>query len=155
MRLARWDPFLTLTRVDPVRELQEMTQRLNRLMTPWETTGGETLVKPEWAPVVDIQETDKEYLVKVELPEVMKDDVKVTIKDGVLSIEGERRLEKDEKNKTFHRRERSYGKFVRSFHLPDDVDEKKVAADFKEGVLSVHVAKGETAMPRSIEVKVG
>jgi HSP20 family protein len=128
-----------LTRLDPVRELEEMTQRLNRLMTPSETVGGEALVKAEWAPVVDIQETDKEYLVKVELPEVMKDDLKVTIKDGVLSIEGERRLEKDEENKTFHRRERSYVKFMRSFHLPDDVDEKRVAANFKEGVLSVHV----------------
>ena len=154
MRLARWDPFWTLSRFDPVRELEEMTERLNRLM-PRREAAGQGLVTAEWAPVVDVQETDKEYLVKAELPEVKKEDVKVTINDGVLSIEGERRLEKEEKNKKFHRQERSYGKFVRSFDLPADADHEKIAADFKDGVLSVHIAKAETAKPKSIEVKVG
>ena len=155
MRLARWDPFWTMSRFDPVRDLEDMTARLSRLMPPRETETGQSLVTADWAPVVDVQETDKEYLVKAELPEVKKDDVKITIDDGVLSIEGERRLEKEEKDKKFHRMERSYGKFVRCFDLPDDADEKKIAADFKDGVLSVHIAKGETAKPRSIEVKVG
>ena len=155
MRLARWDPFWTLSRFDPVRELGEMTDRMNRLLPPRETTTGQRLVTAEWAPVVDVEETDKEYLVKAELPEVRKDDVRITIDDGVLAIEGERRAEHEEKGRKFHHRERYYGKFVRSFDLPDDADERKIAADFKDGVLSVHIGKGETAKPRSIEVKVG
>jgi HSP20 family protein len=114
----------------------------------------EALVTADWAPIVDIQESDKEYLVKAELPEVKKDDVKVNINDGVLTLEGERHQEKEEKNKKFHRVERSYGKFVRCFTMPEDADDKKVQADFKDGVLNVHIGKSEAAKPKAIEVKV-
>jgi HSP20 family protein len=155
VRLARWDPFkTTLTRWDPVKELEDMTYRMNRLMTRPLTGTEEALVTAEWAPIVDIQETDKEYLVKAELPEVKKEDVKVTIKDGVLSLEGERHQEKEEKNRKFHRVERSYGKFVRCFTMPEDADEKSVLADFKEGVLNVHLAKSANVKPKAVEVKV-
>jgi HSP20 family protein len=85
---------------------------------------------------------------------VKKENVKVTIKDGVLSLEGERRQEKEEKNKKLHRVERSYGKFVRCFTMPEDADEKKVQADFKDGMLNVHLGKSEAAKPKTIEVKV-
>jgi HSP20 family protein len=114
----------------------------------------EALVTADWAPIVDIQESDKEYLVKAELPEVKKDDVKVNIKDGVLTLEGERHQEMEEKNKKFHRVERSYGKFVRCFTMPEDADDKKVQAEFKDGVLNVHIGKSEAAKPKAIEVKV-
>jgi HSP20 family protein len=155
VRLARWDPFkTTLTRWDPVKELEDMTDRMNRLMTRPLTGTEEALVTAEWAPIVDIQETDKEYLVKAELPEVKKEDVKVTIKDGVLSLEGERHQEKEEKNRKFHRVERSYGKFVRCFTMPEDADEKSVLADFKEGVLNVHLAKSANVKAKAVEVKV-
>ena len=155
MRLARWDPFkTTLTRWDPVKELEEMTERMNRLVTRPATGTEEALVTAEWAPIVDIQETDKEYLVKAELPEVKKEDVEVTIKDGVLSLEGERHQEKEDKNKKFHRVERSYGKFVRCFTMPEDADEKNVRADFKEGVLNLHLPKSEGVKPKAIEIKV-
>jgi HSP20 family protein len=156
MRLERWDPFRsTLVRWDPTRELDEMTDRLSRLVGRRATTGTEeALVTADWAPIVDIQETDKEYLVKAELPEVKKDDVKVTIKDGLLTLEGERRQEKEEKAKKFHRVERSYGKFVRAFSMPEDADDQKVYADFKEGVLNVHITKSETLKPKAVEVKV-
>jgi HSP20 family protein len=155
VRLARWDPFkTTLTRWDPMKELEDMTDRMNRLMARPLTGAEEALVTAEWAPIVDIQETDKEYLVKAELPEVKKEDVKVTIKDGVLSLEGERHQEKEEKNKKFHRVERSYGKFVRCFTMPEDADEKSVLADFKEGVLNVHLAKSANVKPKAVEVKV-
>ena len=155
MRLARWDPFKTnLTRWDPVKELEEMTERMNRLVSRPAAGTEEALVTAEWAPIVDIQETDKEYLVKAELPEVKKEDVKVTIKDGVLSLEGERHQEKEEKNKKFHRVERSYGKFVRCFTMPEDADEKNVHADFKEGVLNLHLPKSEGVKPKAIEIKV-
>lgn len=146
MKLVRWNPF---------RELEEMSDRLNRLAgRPMWPSGQEALVTTDWSPFVDIQETDKEYLIKAELPEISKDDVHVLIKDGVLTIEGERKAEKEEKGKKFHRVERSYGKFLRCFSMPEDADEKTVKADFVGGVLNVHLGKCEAAKPRSIEVKV-
>ena len=114
----------------------------------------EQIAVPEWAPLVDISEDDKEYLIKVELPEVKKEDVKVTAEEGTLSIMGERKFEKEEKGKKYHRVERSYGSFVRSFSLPDDASPGKVTAEFKDGVLSVHLAKIQKAKPTHIEVKV-
>ena len=108
----------------------------------------------DWAPPVDVQETDKEYLIKAELPEVKKEDVKVDVLDGVLTIEGERTQEKEEKGKKFHKVERSYGKFVRQFALPTEVDAAKVQAEFKDGMLNVHLPKTAVAKPKAIEVKV-
>jgi HSP20 family protein len=109
---------------------------------------------PEWAPAVDIIEEEKEYLIKVELPEVQKDDVKVTVEGGTLNISGERKSEKEEKNRKFHRLERFYGRFERSFTMPEDAEEGKVNAEFKDGVLRVHLAKSEKARPKQVEVKV-
>jgi HSP20 family protein len=108
----------------------------------------------DWAPTVDIAETETEYVIKVELPEVSKDDVKVSIHEDVLTIQGERKMEKEETNKKFHRVERAYGRFARSFALPDNVDENGVDAKHKDGVLTLRLAKTAEAQPRSIEVKV-
>ena len=119
------------------------------------STDEEPMTVREWAPAVDILENDKEYLIKVELPEVNKDDVKVTVEGGTLSISGERKAEKEEKNRKFHRLERFYGRFERSFSVPDDAEEGNVNAEFKDGVLRVHLAKSEKARPKQIEVKVG
>jgi HSP20 family protein len=115
----------------------------------------EALTVAEWAPLVDIVEDDQEYLIKAELPEVMKDDVKVTVQDEVLTITGERTLEKEAKGRKYHRVERAYGRFGRSFTMPDDADGTKVGAEFKEGVLWVHLPKSERAKPKTIEVKIG
>lgn len=109
----------------------------------------------EWAPLVDISEDDREYLIKAELPEVKKENVKVTAEEGTLTITGERKFEKDEKGRKYHRVERSYGSFVRNFSLPDNASPAKVSAEFKDGVLTVHLAKAEKAKPQQIEVKVG
>ena len=109
---------------------------------------------PEWAPLVDISEDDKEYLIKAELPEVKKEDVKVTAEEGTLTIMGERKFEKEEKGKKYHRVERAYGSFVRNFSIPDDVSPDKITAEFKDGVLTVHLGKTEQAKPQHIEVKV-
>ena len=108
----------------------------------------------QWAPSVDIIEDDKEYLVKADLPEVKKEDVKVTVENGVLTITGERKFEKEEKDKKYHRIERSYGNFFRSFTLPDAADGSKVNAEFKDGVLKVHLPKSEKTKPKAVEVKV-
>ncbi len=114
----------------------------------------ENITVPEWAPLVDIAEDEKEYLIKVELPEVQKDDVKVRVENGTLTISGERKAEKEEKNRKFHRVERYYGRFERSFSIPDEVEADNVKAEFKDGVLRVHLAKSEKARPKQIEVKV-
>jgi len=107
-----------------------------------------------WSPAVDVQETDKEYLIKADLPDVKKEDVKVELLDGTLTIEGERQQEKEEKGKTFHKIEREYSKFLRRFAMPSEVDASKVQADFKNGVLNVHLPKSATAKPKAIDVKV-
>jgi HSP20 family protein len=103
---------------------------------------------------VDISEDEHEFLVKAELPDLKKEEVKVSVENGELTISGERKAEKEEKNKKYHRIERSYGSFARSFTLPDSVSGDKVSADFKDGMLAVHLPKSEKAKPRSIEVKV-
>src|SRR5256885_1114590 len=107
-----------------------------------------------WTPLADITEDEKEYLIKAELPEIKKEDVKVTVENGVLTISGERKFEKEEKNKKYHRVERGYGTFMRSFTLPDDADANKIKAEFKNGLLKVHLPKSEHAKPKQIEVNV-
>ena len=141
MSLIRWDPF---------RELETIQSRLNRLMG--ETN--EPVAFADWTPAVDIQEADTEYVVKADLPEVKKEDVKVNFHNGVLTLEGERNLEKEEKGKTFHKVERAYGRFVRRFAMPNEVDVNKVTAAFKDGVLTVHVPKTVAATPKQVDVKV-
>src|SRR5213596_3685247 len=148
-----------LTRWDPLKEMEELQNRLSGFFgrAPVRRANGEqeSITVAEWAPLVDITEDDKEYLIKAELPEVKKEDVKVTVQDDVLTISGERMLEKEEKGRKYHRVERAYGSFARSFTLPEDADGEKVAAEFKNGLLMVHLPKSEKAKPKSIEVKIG
>jgi HSP20 family protein len=133
-----------------------MSERLNRVFSrpSLRNSGKENLTVADWVPTVDISESDGEYLIKAELPEVKKEDVKVTVENGVLTLQGERRQEKEEKSKRFHRVERSYGSFVRSFSLPESVDESSVKADYKDGVLNLHLPKSEKVKPKAIDVKV-
>ena len=114
----------------------------------------ETLTIAEWSPRVDIVEDDKEILVKAELPEMKKEDVKVEVDQGVLTVSGERKMEKEEKNKKYHRIEREYGSFVRSFTLPPEVVADKVNAEFKDGMLMVHLPKNGKTSPKAVEIKV-
>jgi HSP20 family protein len=146
-----------LTKWNPLRELEEIQSRLSSLFgrTPLRGLGEETMTVSEWTPLVDITEDEKEYLIKAELPEVKKEDVKVTVENGTLSITGERKVEKEEKGKKYHRVERAYGSFMRSFTLPEGTTGDKVSAEFTDGVLKVHLPKSEEAKPKSIDVKVG
>ena len=142
---------------NPFRELDEVQNRLGGFFGgrfPRFGDGNGGLKLADWSPQVDITEDDKEYLIKADLPEMKKDEIKVNVENGVLSVAGERKTEKEEKNKKFHRIERSYGTFMRSFALPEDADGTKVAAEFKEGVLRVHLPKSPVAKPKAIEVKV-
>ena len=149
----------TLTRWNQLKQLEALQHGLGSLLSrspsQWPEGQEEPMAVAEWAPLVDISEDDKEYLIKAELPEVKKEDVKVTAEAGTLTITGDRKFEKEEKGKKYHRVERSYGTFVRNFSLPDDVGPSKVNAQFKDGVLTVHLAKTEKAKPQQIEVKVG
>ena len=149
MTLVRWDPF---------RELEDMSDRLNRMFSRpglSQANGKETMIVADWVPAVDVSETDGEFQIKAEIPDVKKEDVKVTLEDGVLTIQGQRKQEKEEKGTKYHRVERTYGSFVRSFTLPDLVDEAQVKAEFKDGVLNLQLPKSEKAKPKAIEVKVG
>jgi len=149
MSLIRWEPF---------RDTDAMLRRLGAMeLGRWPNfaaatgNGGKTA---EWSPAADISETDKEYLVKAELPGVKREDVKVTQEDGVLTIEGERKYEKDEKGEKTHRVERFYGTFSRSFSLPDDADMTSIKAETKDGVLNVHIPKLKVEKPKPVQIKV-
>ena len=146
----------TLTRWEPLREMEEFQNRLSTLFGRPQRRGNgrEEITLPEWTPLADITEDEKEYLIKAELPEIKKEDVKVTVENGVLTISGERKFEKEEKNKKYHRVERGYGTFMRSFTLPDDADANKIKAEFKNGLLKMHLPKSEHAKPKQIEVNV-
>ena len=147
---------MNLVRFDPFRELEQMSARLNSLFGRTAGSPAENGVDGfiAWTPAIDVQETDAEYLIKADLPEIARNDVKVGIDDGVLTVEGERKQEKEEKGKKFHRVERSYGSFMRTFALPENVDDARLTAEYKDGVLHVRLPKTERAKPKAIAVKV-
>lgn len=153
--LTRWEP---LSRWNPLKEVEDLEKRLSQLLgrnVPAGTTDkNEAITVAQWSPVVDISEDDKEYTIKAELPDVKKEDIKLNVHDDVLTITGERKYEKEEKGKKYHRVERAYGSFVRSFTLPEDADGTKVTAEYKDGLLNVRLPKSEKAKPKTIEVKV-
>jgi HSP20 family protein len=147
MVLVRWDPW---------REMEDIFDRYTRAKALGQPQAGsqEVIATGDWTPRVDIAETDKAFVIKAEIPEVKKEDVKVTVDNGVLTIRGERKQEKEEKGKKFHRVERYYGSFARSFTLPDNVDETNITASFKDGMLNLQIQKAEEIKSKPIEVKV-
>lgn len=153
--LTRWEP---LTRWGSWKELEEMEKRLSTLFGRPPMSGDgekkEAISVTQWSPLVDITEDDKEYVVKAEIPEMKKEDIKINVHDDVLTVSGERRYEKEEKGKKFHRVERAYGSFMRSFALPEDADGSKISAEYKDGMLKVHLPKSEQAKKKAIEVKI-
>ena len=153
--LTRWEP---MSRWNPFKEVEELEKRLSHLVGRHTPTGSgdknEAITVAQWSPVVDISEDEKEYAIKAELPDVKKEDIKLNVHDDVLTITGERKYEKEEKGKKYHRVERAYGSFMRSFTLPEDADGTKVTAEYKDGMLNVRLPKSEKAKPKTIEVKV-
>jgi HSP20 family protein len=143
MKLVRWDP------------LQELVAMNNRLLR---STGDPLMTRTEdafgaWAPPVDIFEKQDHLVVRAEVPGVRKEDMDVRIENGVLTLHGERKEEKEVKEENAHLMERVYGSFTRSFSLPMTVDATKVTAHYKDGVLEVTVPKVESAKPKRIEIK--
>ena len=145
MAIMKWTPLFP--------DFVGTRDRLNHLFGGlWETEGVTTT--GDWTPLVDIVENDGVITIKAELPGIDPKDVAVTIDNNVLTLKGERRLDKEEKKENYHRLERRYGTFARSFALPTIVDTENVKAEFKNGVLVIDVPKKENAKPRTLEVKV-
>jgi HSP20 family protein len=146
MSLIKWQPF------------GDFDDAFNRMMpglfARTSRIGSENGGKFAWAPSADISETDSEYLIRAELPAVRKEDVKVTLEEGMLTIHGERKEEKESKGEKFHRIESFRGTFSRSFSVPDNIDELAIRADSKDGVLTVHLPKSKASTPKTVEVKV-
>jgi HSP20 family protein len=148
MALVRWDPFQELT------ALQNRFSRAlhDTLFRPATTRSNEELVSGTWTPPVDIVETSDRIVLKAELPGFKQDQVELTTENGMLTLRGERKFENETNEENYHRIERSYGTFVRSFALPSSVDTAKIQARFAEGVLTVEMPKREETKPKQIKI---
>jgi HSP20 family protein len=139
---------------DAFRNLFDLQREINQLFEGnLGAGGGEGAALSTWTPAVDIYEDETAFIIKAELPEVNREDVKVGLNDNVLSIAGERRVENEDKREGYHRIERSYGQFYRSFTLPPNVNPEAINAEFKDGVLRLTLPKREEAKPKQIQVK--
>ncbi len=147
---------MTLIRWDPWKDLIALQERMNRLLE--ESFGRlrkeEGLVSGAWTPAVDIYETENSLVVTAEIPGVSEKDIDVRIENNQLVIKGERKFEKETKEENYHRIERVYGNFYRSFSLPNTVDHDKVKAEYKNGVLKITIAKKEEVKPKQIKIEV-
>ena len=145
MALTRWDPF---------RELSIMQERMNRIFDDagrgWR--GDEPSSTTTWSPAVDIYETESEIMVQAELPGVERKDIALNLEKNVLTLKGERRFEKETRQENYHRIERAYGGFSRSFSIPAIVDEEKIRADYKDGILKIALPKKEQVKPKQIQI---
>ena len=146
-----------VTRWDPFRELSALQERMNRLFQESAGSGAETSLTTAGAfiPPVDVYEDEHGLRLKLEVPGIEEKDLDIRIENNVLSVRGERKFEKEEKEENFHRIERRYGSFVRSFSLPTTVDQESVSADYKNGVLSLGLTKKAEAKPKQIKVNIG
>lgn len=155
MSLIRWNPTHEIDRWPS--DFFGIQREINRVFDNFVRGGvqaDENFQMSYWTPAVDIAEQENDYVVKMELPGVNKDDVKISLESNILTIKGEKKQEKEEKNKNVHRLERTYGSFQRSFTLPTTVKSDTIDAFFKEGVLTISLPKAEEAKPKQIEVKV-
>src|SRR5271166_2194115 len=149
--------FMTvLTRWDPYREFSSVQDRLNRLFNASFNEGrDESLATSTFAPAVDVYEDEHNVTLKIEVPGIDEKDIDVRIENNTLTVHGERKFEKDEKEENFRRVERQYGSFTRSFTLPPTVDPEKVSATYDKGILKITMAKKAEAKPKQIKVNVG
>ena len=146
---------MALTGWDPIREMEQMlTRQAQRRGLAGNGANREEMIVADWAPLVDIHETDSEYVIRAELPDVKKEDVKISVNNDRLVLQGSRSAQKEEKSKKYHRIERSYGSFARSFALPDDVDVGGIEAEHKDGMLNVTLPKHKEPPAKKVEIKV-
>jgi HSP20 family protein len=166
-RTSGRNPAMAIVRFNPANELFNLQREMNRLFTDFFPTQrkGEEFESGVWRPMVDIHEDENSYLIDAELPGLRREDVKINFQDGVLTISGERRYEREGKGEngnsdgegkkggTVHRMERLYGKFYRTFSFPSTINADAIKAKFEDGVLKVTVPKAEEVKPRQIEIQ--
>ncbi len=153
---------MTLVKFNPVRDLLDVEREFNRIFNSIGSRLGvthkensdEEFENAVWMPLTDIAEDTDNYYLKVDLPGIKKEDVKISYIDGNLSISGERVKEKEAKDKKIHRIERSYGKYYRSFNIPTEIKDDKIKAEFKDGQLTITIPKAEEVKPKEIDIKV-
>ena len=143
MAIIRWDPF---------RDLVNLRDKMNRLFEDAVRGEEKDLISSSWAPAVDIYETENELVLAAEVPGVEEKDVEISVEDNTLSIRGERKFQKETKEENYHRIERSYGSFYRSFTLPSYVDQERIHAEHESGVLKVHMPKKPEVKPRKVKI---
>lgn len=147
--------MMDLIQWNPLREMVSLRERMSRLFDDsWFRTDGfgDDVAMGMWSPAVDMFEKDDHLVIKAELPGMEKKDINLDLKDGVLTLRGERKHENQVQDENFYRREMSYGKFVRTFSLPSDVDPEKIKAEFQNGLLTIEVPKPEQHKPKQITV---
>lgn len=153
MSLIRWNPARDLASFPS--DMFSLQREMNKVFDSFFRSVDEPgLLNASWTPAVDVAEEDNDYIVKVELPGVSKDDVKITLESNILTVRGEKKAEKEIDEKNYHRTERSYGSFQRSFALPTTVKNDNIGAEYKDGILSITLPKAEEVKPKQIEVKV-
>jgi HSP20 family protein len=146
MRVIKWEPF---------RDVDDVFDRFfAESMRRWPRQGAATQPPREWAPPADVSETDGEFVIKAELPEVRKEDVSITVQDGVLTLAGERKQEKREDEEKLHRVERFYGSFARRFALPDNADEQGIRAESRDGLIVIRIPKQRVVEPQPRQIQV-
>jgi HSP20 family protein len=146
MRVIKWEPF---------RDVDDVFDRFfAETMRRWPRVPTEGRAAQDWAPAADVSETEAEYLIKADLPEVRKEDVSVTVQDGVLTLSGERKQEKRAEGERLHRIERVYGSFVRRFALPENADEQGITAESRDGVILIHIPKVKVVQPQPRQITI-
>ncbi|MHB8174800.1 MAG: Hsp20/alpha crystallin family protein [Nitrospirota bacterium] len=146
---------MTLVKWDPIRNLVSLQERMNRLFEDSIKSPEDSVDRGAWTPAVDIYETEKDIVISAELPGIDQDDVDVEVREGVLTVKGERRFEKDVKEENYHRVERAYGRFSRVFTLPKNVDTDKITAHYDKGVLEVRLPKSAKSEARAVKIETG
>jgi HSP20 family protein len=146
MRVIKWEPF---------RDVDDVFDRFfAETMRRWPRGATENRAAQDWAPAADVSETEAEFLIKVDLPEVRKDEVSITVQDGVLTLAGERRQEQRAEGEKLHRVERLYGSFARRFALPENADEQAISAESRDGVILIHVPKVKVVQPQPRQIEI-
>ncbi len=149
MALVRWEPFQDLLAIqERMNRLFDETLQRNRSRDEEDFSAG------LWSPPVDIYETENEIVLKAELPEIDQKDIEIKVEDNTLTVRGERKFEQETKKENYHRIERAYGKFSRSFSLPNTIDQEKIKATYKDGILKLVMPKKEETKPKQITVEV-
>ena len=146
MRVIKWEPF---------RDMDDVFDRFfAESMRRWPRVPAEGRAAQDWAPAADVSETEAEYLIKADLPEIRKEDVSITVQDGVLTLSGERKQEKRAEGEKLHRIERVYGSFARRFALPENADEQGITAESRDGVILIHIPKVKVVQPQPRQITI-